>query len=201
MFFMIASEWRPACGNGRPATARICISNWLTGAGVDRPVAGIMRPGRQLVHQHVALPVDEHLYGQQSHQVQAPGDAAGDVGGFFPPDRGRCAPAPSSDPGCGCDGGFSTGSKATVVPSRPRATITLISQAEIDKAFNDQRARRQAFPGGPDIGFGQQHGLAAAVIAEARGFHDAREAEFGSLLRHFSQVLAGARAWWGHWHR
>ena len=42
-----------------------------------RPVAGIVRPRRDLVDQHAAGAVDEHLDREQADEVERRGDASG----------------------------------------------------------------------------------------------------------------------------
>ena len=74
MFSITASAWRAGSPSGQPATARICCSNWLTSAGLDGPVAGIVHARRDLVDQQRAVLRDEQLDRQHADIVQRIGD-------------------------------------------------------------------------------------------------------------------------------
>ena len=94
----------PAAAAARRST-RICSSNWLAGHASMRPVAGVVRARRDLVHQHPAGGIDEHLDRQQSR----PGPAPPPRGGRWPAPRRRfprkSAPGRASRRGYARDGG------------------------------------------------------------------------------------------------
>ena len=59
--------------SGQPAMARMWFSNWLTSAGVDGPVAGIVHPRRDLVDEKArAVFALEHLHAQARRHSRAP---------------------------------------------------------------------------------------------------------------------------------
>ena len=64
-FFITASECRVAGGSGRPGDRPDMQLELARRAGLDRPVARVVRPRRDLVHQHLAVAVHEHLHRQQ----------------------------------------------------------------------------------------------------------------------------------------
>ncbi len=81
---MTASEWRSVGPSGQPATARMWFSNWLDGAGVDGPVAGVVHARRDLVdHERLGrlLADVEHLHRQHADVVERLGDRGGDLAG------------------------------------------------------------------------------------------------------------------------
>ena len=67
--------------SGRSSTARRCCSNWRGDGAVDGPVAGVVRPHRQLVDQDAPVVGLEHLHGEDADDVELAGDRERDLGG------------------------------------------------------------------------------------------------------------------------
>ena len=104
-------------------------------AGVDRPVAGVVRPRRDLVHQHLARRLSTNISTassptRSSASAHPPGDR------LRRRDRppARSGPAPASRRGYGCGAGSPPcRTAATAAVQRHVPTTTLISQAKSTK--------------------------------------------------------------------
>ena len=143
-------------------------------AGVDRVVAAVVRPRRDLVDEQRAVARHEHLDAQHAAVVERRGDAAWRCSRALARAPRRRAPARSTRRGCRRDGGSRRPARSRVSPRSLRATITEISQRERDaaarartaaRASRERRARRRSRVATRD--------LALAVVAEARALDDA----------------------------
>ena len=66
--------------SGSPHTARTSCSNWLVAHARSRRVIRVVRPRRELVHEHASVRREEELDGEQPLDVQPLGDAERDLG-------------------------------------------------------------------------------------------------------------------------
>src|SRR3954466_2301639 len=142
------------------------------GAGINRPVAGIMRPGGQLVDQQAAIPGDEHLHRQDADQTQGIGDSQGDALGL------------GSRLGWygGGGGGFVQDVVGVAVLHRrichhrailPAGDDHRNLEREIDEALDDGIDSADRPPGIDRRRIAGQLDLALAVITHPGGLHDA----------------------------
>ena len=89
---------RAGSASGRPQIARTSCSNWVT-AGLDGPVAGVVRARRQFVDQEPLVGGHEHLDREDADQLERA--AISRRRPALSASAGGTAPARGSRPGCG----------------------------------------------------------------------------------------------------
>ncbi len=191
-FFITASACRVAGGSGRPAMARICRLKAAHRAGVNCPMAGVMRP-KERSHSPARAPSASTNISTASRPTRSSPAAfrAGWICAASPSRGQHPLPGPGSGPGYARSAGSPRYRMQQSTTSSAPPTTTLISIAVVDKALEDQRLRRRTPPErGREIDRHRRIAWTFAVVTFSRVvFSTARQASSAESGLQISETL------------
>ena len=174
---------------GRPQIARTCCSNCERDRALDRPVAAVVNPRRDLVDQGAALGGEE-FDGHDADMAERTGKRAGDGRRGIEDVATGGGRGPSSGGGCRSSCSFcGSPRRVATIPSAARARRTENSAVKSIPDSATAGCCADRVPSGCCIAGLANPGLSLAVIAVAAGLKHERHAEIGDGGFHVGQRI------------